>query len=154
MKLSEGQLEFVERVGRWWESLSGSRTAGRILGWMMICDPPHQSSADLVSALSISAGSVSTLIRQLEMVDLVERITFPGNRSTYFRLPRNVWSKMMWGEQTRIAEMARLVDAAADVMPSDRPDRITELGQIAEFFEDEWPGLMERLAQQLEKAEK
>jgi DNA-binding transcriptional regulator GbsR (MarR family) len=151
MKLREHEIGFVERVGRWWESLSGSRTAGRILGWLMICEPPHQSSADLVEALSISAGSVSTLIRQLEMIDLVERVTFPGDRSTYFQLPKNVWSKMMWGEQARIREMARLGDDAADVMPSHRTDRITELAVIAEFFEEEWPGLMERLARRLEK---
>ena len=151
MKPSPEESEFVERVGRWWEQLSGSRSAGQILGWLMICEPAHQSSSDLSSALKISAGSVSTQARLLETVGLLERITFPGDRSTYYQLKPNVWRELMWSEQQRIEEMRSLAAAAEPLTPDTRPDRVEELGLIAAFFLDRWPDLMAELDDYLEK---
>lgn len=151
MELSEDQSRFVERVGRFWESGNGSRTAGRILGWLMVSEPDHQSSADIVEALEVSAGSVSTQVRQLEQLGLVERVTFPGDRASYYRLPERAWPQLIEGELSRLVEMRKLSEAGADVLPSTRPERVTELGVIADFFVDEWPELVERLGRRLEK---
>lgn len=151
MKPTTAQSAFVERVGRWWESLAGSRSAGSILGWLMVCEPAHQSSAGLAEALKISAGSVSTQTRLLERVGLVERVTFPGDRMTYFQLRPHVWLQMMWSEQRRIEEMRAIAEAARAVMPDERPDRVEDLGRVAEFFLERWPGLMDGLTVYLQK---
>lgn len=151
MKPTKSQADFVEKVARWWEAVAGSRTAGRILGWLMICEPVHQSSNDLVNALSASAGSVSTQIRQLEGFGLIDRVTFPGDRATYYALKPDAWTSRMWDEQQRLGGMVELARAAADVLPGERPDRITDLGRIAEFLLAEWPALMERLSEHIAK---
>lgn len=145
MKPTEPQANFIERVGRYWESLSGSRTAGRILGWLMICEPDHQSSSDLVAALDVSTGSVSIQIRQLEQVNLVERITFPGDRASYYRLPDRAWSRLAESELDRMIEMRKLAEAGAELLPDSRPERVTELQAVGQFFTDEWPLLLDRL---------
>ena len=151
MKPTAEQSQFIERVGRWWEQFSGSRSAGQIVGWLMICEPAHQSSSELVDALQISAGSVSTQARLLETVGLVERVTFPGDRSTYYQLKPHVWLEIMWSEQQRIEEMKHLADSAAPLTPETRPDRVHELGLMAEFFLERWPDLMAELSDYLEK---
>lgn len=151
MKPTKEQSEFIERVGRWWEQFSGSRSAGQIVGWLMICEPAHQSSSELVEALQISAGSVSTQARLLETVGLVERVTFPGDRATYYQLKPHVWLEVMWSEQQRIEEMKSLADAARPLTPSTRPDRVDELGLMAEFFLERWPDLMAELDEYLQK---
>lgn len=151
MKPDPGQIEFIERVGRWWETVSGSRAAGQILGWLMICEPPYQSAPQLVEALHISAGSVSTQARTLESVGLVERTTFPGDRATYYQLKPNVWTDIMWAEQQRIEEMKTIADAALGVVPDERPDRVVDLGRVTEFFIERWPELMDDLREHLEK---
>lgn len=151
MKPTKAQTEFIERVGRWWESIVGSRTAGRILGWLMVCEPAHQSSQDLTEALQASVGSVSTQTRHLESFGLVEKVTFPGDRSTYYQLRPHVWEQMLWAEHQRIRDMRDLAIAGLDVLPAERPDRVTELQRMAAFLIEEWPGLMERLSKHLEK---
>jgi len=149
MKLTDDLSTFIERVGRYWEGLSFSRTAGRIIGALMISEPPHQSAADLVALLGVSAGSVSTQTRQLEQLGLVERVTFPGNRASFYQLPDRVWSRVLDGELERIVAMRKLAEAGSGVLPATRPERITELGAVAEFLVGEWPGLMERLSRRL-----
>jgi DNA-binding transcriptional regulator GbsR (MarR family) len=151
MKPNSEQSAFVEKVGRWWETVSGSRTAGQILGWLMICEPAHQSSAELAEALTISAGSVSTQTRVLEHIGFLERVTFPGDRATYYQLKPHVWQELMWSEQQRIEEMRDLADAARSLTPATRPDRVEELGEMAGFFLERWPDLMADLTEHLKK---
>lgn len=151
MKPTSEQSAFIERVGRWWENVSGSRTAGQIVGWLMICEPAHQSSAELSERLKVSTGSVSTQTRVLERIGFLDRITFPGDRATYYQLKPHVWLELMWTEQQRIEEMKSLADAAQSLIPEARPDRVEELGEIAEFFLSRWPALMADLTEYLKK---
>lgn len=151
MKPTSDQSAFIEKVGRWWENVSGSRSAGQILGWLMICEPAHQSSAELAEALTISAGSVSTQTRVLERIGFLERVTFPGDRVTYYQLKSHVWLELMWSEQQRIEEMKALADAAISLTPETRPDRVEDLGKMSEFFLERWPDLMADLSEYLKK---
>lgn len=142
---------FVEMVGRFWESWGQPRTAGRILGWLMICDPPEQSSADLGEALDASAGSVSTTTRQLMQVGLVDRVTFPGDRASYFRLHEHAWIQVMQARLEGIRGLHQLALAAESLTPELRADRVKDLRFITEFMLEEWPGVMDRMQSQLEE---
>jgi DNA-binding transcriptional regulator GbsR (MarR family) len=152
MKPTDLQSEFIEKAGLWWETV-GSRSAGRILGWLMICDPPHRSAAELIDELRLSSGSVSTQTTTLERVGFVERTTFPGDRVTYYQLKPHVWIDVMRTEEQRLDEMLKLARSAADVRPSERPDRVDDLVRVSRFFVDRWPSLMDELLDFLEKEE-
>lgn len=41
--------EFVEEFGIGLEASGLPRAAGRILAWLMVCDPPEQSAEDLAT---------------------------------------------------------------------------------------------------------
>lgn len=138
-------------MARWWESGTGSRSAGRILGWLMVCDPPHRSAPELVEGLDISAGTVSTQARLLEEIGFVERITFPGDRVAYYQLKPDVWVQVMWTEVDQLERMMSISEAGAGVIPEERPNRVIDIGLIAQFFLDKWPGFMEELLEFLEK---
>ncbi len=151
MKPTSEQHEFVEHMGRWWETGTGSRAAGRILGWLMICDPTHRSAGELVDELDLSAGSVSTQLRLLESLQFVERITFPGDRVTYYQLKPDVWMTVMASEMDHLDRMRRISEVGANVVPMERPERVTDVGVIAEFFLDKWPSFMDELRAHIEK---
>jgi DNA-binding transcriptional regulator GbsR (MarR family) len=151
MKLTRAQNEYIERIGRWWEKGTGSRTSGRILGWLMICDPAHQSSSQLADSLQISAGSVSTQIRFMENLGMVERVTFAGDRVTYFQLKPNVWTEMMWSELDQLKDWQEMAKLGAAVRPKERPERVDHIGLIADFLLGRWPLLMQDLVDELEK---
>lgn len=150
MKPTPRQSDYIELVGRWWER-TGTRTAGRILGWLMICDPPHRSSADLAAELQLSPASISTQTSALERIGLVERVTFPGDRASYFRLPPRVWLELMRARQAETEVLQGLAAAGYDVLPEEAPDRVTDLHRVASFFVDEWPGLMAKLEEHIEQ---
>ncbi|WP_232234736.1 GbsR/MarR family transcriptional regulator [Actinoplanes sp. N902-109] len=60
---------------------------GKLMGWLLICDPPQQTSTQLAQSLGLSKGSVSTGMRALEQIGMVRRVPAPGRGHAYEMLP-------------------------------------------------------------------
>ncbi|NND84093.1 MAG: MarR family transcriptional regulator [Acidimicrobiia bacterium] len=152
--MNHEELAYIEHVGRFWESFGGSRMAGRILGRLMTCHPAHQSSAQLAEALQASAGSISTQTRTLETIGLIDRITFPGDRSTYFLMREGAWADVLGAKIGGIQVLHDIALAGRSLVGDDRADRVDDLLAVTEFFGIEYPLLMERMkAQMAERAQ-
>ena len=137
--------EFVERLGLMWERAGTSRTVGRLFGWLLVCDPPEQTAADLVAGLGVSKASVSTATRSLELAGLLERTAVPGQRRTLYRvtaqglggLPRQTIRQF-----AELAELARLAGEALEGEPSHRRDRVEVLGDFATWWQARYEELL------------
>jgi DNA-binding transcriptional regulator GbsR (MarR family) len=81
------EAEFVDRIGLFFEMTGGSRTTGRVFGWLMICDPPQQSLTELAATLSVSKASVSTVARQLHDGGMIERLPSSTRQHLYRVMP-------------------------------------------------------------------
>jgi hypothetical protein len=142
---SDGELrDFVEEVGMLFEKYGQPRMAGRIVGHLLVCDPPQQSQQDLAEALQASIGSISTMTRQLQQVGLVERIGVPGERRVHFRLADDAWTRMMQDGVQRATEYRELADRGLAMFGGAPPafrERLQHLHDITEFLEREWPAV-------------
>jgi DNA-binding transcriptional regulator GbsR (MarR family) len=76
---------------------------GRILGWLLICEPPEQSAGEIAAAIGASRASLTSSMRLLTAGDLVRRSTRPGERTTYFCVDDDAWEKLI---RRRVAAMA------------------------------------------------
>ncbi len=76
----EARQRYAEEFGLLYSTMGMPPAYGKLLGWLMICEPPDQSSAELAEALGLSKGSVSTGMRMLEGSGLARRVTRPGQR--------------------------------------------------------------------------
>ncbi|WP_297083715.1 GbsR/MarR family transcriptional regulator [uncultured Demequina sp.] len=148
---ADARAQYAAQVAQYWETVGFSPAAGAILGHLMVCEPAAQTQAELAEALHLSAGTVSTQLRSLIATTLVEKVRLPGQRALRYQLPQNVWLRLIGSETERIAGLRRLVDAAAEVSPETRPDRIGALDTVVRFFEAEWPAFMARYDDYLRK---
>ena len=55
--VTEGESAFVEEMGQALATYGMTPMAGRMWGWLLICEPPEQTAADLAEALQASRGS-------------------------------------------------------------------------------------------------
>jgi DNA-binding transcriptional regulator GbsR (MarR family) len=101
--------------------------------------------------LQISAGSVSTTTRQLIQLGLADRVTYPGDRASYFRLHDHVWIEVVRARIDGVRAWHEVAVAAEAVLPDKEPERITELAWMTEFMLREWPELMDRMQRELER---
>ena len=72
------ERQYVEQTAVAMEGMGMPRSWGKLLGWLLICDPPQQSSAELAEALDLSPGSVSSGTRMLENGGLIRRAVTNG----------------------------------------------------------------------------
>jgi hypothetical protein len=143
-------LHFVEEQGLLWESAGMSRMTGRILGWLLVCQPAEQSAAQLAQALTASKGSISTNTRLLLRLGLLERVSHPGERSTYFRIAPGAWDRFIMGEHARVTLFREGADrglALLDGATDPQRARLLEFRDLFAFMEREYPRLLEHYAQ-------
>ena len=90
-------LEWVERIAKYCSDQDGvPLIAGRVLGWLMICDPPEQSAQQIATAIGASRASLSTNLRLLGSVGFV-RASPPASRTVYYRVDDDAWEKVVPG---------------------------------------------------------
>ena len=142
---------FVERAGVVIEHLGMPRMAGRVLGWLHICEPPHQSPGELVTALQASKASISTTLRLLMQIGLVERVALPGKRRDYFRIREDTWSRTTEERMGMIASMRELAEDGLALRANagaEATERLREMRDFYAFYERELPMLIERWRQE------
>ena len=138
--------DFAEQMGIIWERTAGSRMAGRILGWLLVCDPAEQTAADLAEALHVSAGSISTNTRQLIQFKLVEKVARRGDRRAWYRLAPDAWVGALRAQVAEVTLMRELAMRGLHAMqdaPAARRGRLEELHELYEWFENEYPRFIE-----------
>ncbi len=72
------KLHYAEDFGLAFEQEGLPRMAGRIFGWMLVAESPHQSLQELAEALRASKGSISNMTRYLMQLDVIERVGLPA----------------------------------------------------------------------------
>jgi len=138
---------YLEKWGMRFEHLGGTRMMGRVLGWLLICDPPHQTAKEVAKALGVSIGSISITTRGLEQFGMIERIGIPGERSAHFRIAPGVWVRMMRIRLDHLNGMRELAEEGMGLFPGRHRKvtrRLREIRDYCAFMSEEIPPLLEQ----------
>jgi hypothetical protein len=120
---------------------------GRVIGWLMICDPPAQTAGQIAEALRASKGSISTTTRMLLRVGLIERVVKPGERRDYFRMSDDGWDQSVMQQLASVTALLPLLRQGAALIaeaPPERRARIDNIIDLYEWMEHELKPLFER----------
>lgn len=128
------QLEFAERIARLFEEAGAGRIRGRLVGWLLICDPPEQSQPALVELLGASKASVSTELRTLMHTGVVERTTRPGERRSYYRIRESAWTTIVARRLRLMAEMRAAADQGLELLAEAPPARRRRLERVSKVY--------------------
>ncbi|MEW2381832.1 MarR family transcriptional regulator [Micromonospora sp. NPDC047707] len=129
---------------------------GKLLGWLLICDPPQQTSGQLGEALGLSKGSVSTGMRMLESSGFVRRVAAPGQRGHAYEIVPDAIIRTV-AEPTKFRMFRELMDRGlALIGDPDAPEaaRLRITRDFYAYIEHEMPRLVERFkAEHLRKGD-
>jgi len=145
--VKDNKRRFVEDFALLLERSGVTPLAGRIWGWLLVCDPPHQSAAQLAEALGASLGGISTMTRLLVEFGIVERIGVPGERSRYYRVRPGGFSGLLTAKMQMTTEFRALAERGLAMMadePAEALERLEECRDFYAFFEQEFPALIAR----------
>jgi DNA-binding transcriptional regulator GbsR (MarR family) len=146
MELSP-ERRYAEEVGMVLATLGMTPAYGKLLGWLLICDPPSQSLAEMSGALGLSKGSVSTGLRILERIGLVRRVAAPGSRGHVYEATPNALIDMGSRAGEQYAAIRQLMERGLELLDDEQSPRAQRLRVSRDFYafvEREVPNLLTR----------
>ena len=141
------RASYVEDFGLLFEGFGLPRMVGRVLGALLIADPPELSAEELAEALHASRGSISSATRSLIGMGLVQRRTKRGERRDYFWMKPGAWDELMRHELQSLTRFRQMAERGLDIANADSPEARHNLEEMREFYaywEKELPGVLER----------
>jgi DNA-binding transcriptional regulator GbsR (MarR family) len=145
--VTDGESRFVEEMGQFLASLGMTPMAGRMWGWLLICEPAEQTAAEIAEALQASRGAISGTARILGNAGLVRRATKPGDRREYFSAPPEALDSMLASAASIYRQMRTIAErglAAIGDRPANEQARLQEFRDVMAFVELEVPVLIGR----------
>lgn len=154
--VTSGESQFVEEMGQFLAGLGMTPMAGRMWGWLLICEPPDQTAGDIAEALQASRGAISGTARILANAGLIRRGTKPGDRREYFSAPPEALESMIGSAASIYRQMRTIAErglaATTDRSPAARA-RLEEFRDVMAFVEQEVPALIDRFLRERTEAQ-
>jgi DNA-binding transcriptional regulator GbsR (MarR family) len=144
---SDAEAEFADRVALFFEREGLPLIAGRVIGWLLICDPKEQSAAQLAEALGASRSSIGNATRLLTPSGLVQGVRRRGERQEYFRIDPDAWSGMLARRYERTTAFREVIEEGLDALRGESTERRARLEAVLElyrFLESELPAMWNR----------
>jgi DNA-binding transcriptional regulator GbsR (MarR family) len=144
--------EIIEKWGVYYKRTGHQPMMGRLMAYLMVVDPPHQTFEEITSSLRSSKSSVSNTLTLMTQLGLVDYVRFPGNRKRYFRLNPNVWNRFFDSTLKEIRGFKGLISEVMSARTDKHPAMTREiynLVKLLDVFETELPNLLEKWKQQI-----
>ncbi|MDP4510558.1 GbsR/MarR family transcriptional regulator [Nonomuraea turcica] len=109
------------------------KTTARVMTALLYTEQDTMTAADLCQELSISSGAVSTAVKQLLPIGLIERVPAPGSRRDHYRFRRGAWATLMSQQNAMLATMG---EAAQEGINAAGEDSVTSrrLHEMRDFY--------------------
>jgi DNA-binding MarR family transcriptional regulator len=137
----EAELAFADQAGRHFARQYGvPPMTGRVAGWLLICDPAAQTSAEIADGLGASRSAVGSAVDTLERFSFVRRTRAAGERSDRISINPEAGTQGLQSP-AEFGGMAALLRHGLSVLRDEPAARRTRLLELAAFYE--W--LLERM---------
>jgi DNA-binding MarR family transcriptional regulator len=130
------QERFVEELGLLALDSGTPRAMVRILGWLVICEPPEQSARDIQAGLRLSAGTVSAAVQALTSLGYLERAAYPGDRHIYYRVRPGGWDRALHARLRTLTQLREVAERALAAAGDGGHPRLQDMYDVCAWFED------------------
>jgi DNA-binding MarR family transcriptional regulator len=141
---TDAELDFADQFGSFFARQYGlPPVTGRVTGWLLICDPPEQTAAEIAGALRTSRSAVGSAIASLETQGQIMRTRAAGERAdrVSFHPEAVVRALDAPAEYGALLALARHgLEVLRDAPPARRA-RLLEAAALYEFLLERMPAL-------------
>jgi DNA-binding transcriptional regulator GbsR (MarR family) len=149
------ELTFADHLGRFYaRRYAFPPMVGRVLGYLLVCEPRDQSIAELSEALLASRSAVTGALDVLERLHTVQRSRAAGERMDRVRVDLSS-AESRGFDVSEYQELAELAREGLEVVRDAAPERRATLMEMAAFadwlvertraLQDEWEAHRETL---------
>jgi len=127
------EITFADHVGRFYaRRYAFPPMVGRVLGYLLVCEPPEQSIAELSEALLASRSAITGALEVLERLHAIRRSRAAGERMDRVRLDFSS-AEARGFDITEYQELGDLAREGLEVLGDAPPERKTDALEMAAF---------------------
>jgi DNA-binding transcriptional regulator GbsR (MarR family) len=127
------EITFADHVGRFYaRRYAFPPMVGRVLGYLLVCEPPDQSIAELSEALLASRSAITGALDVLERLHTIQRSRAAGERMDRVRLDFSS-AQARGFDITEYQELGDLAREGLEVLKDAPPERKFDALHMAAF---------------------
>jgi len=107
--MMKDKLIYTEEAALIFEKLGMTRMAGRVFGTLVVSEKESLSFDEIRLTLDASKGSISSTTRQLTQIGLIEPLSLPGDRKTYYRVTKIELGEMLKSRMQMFAKFSKIL---------------------------------------------
>ncbi|HEX6140706.1 MAG TPA: MarR family transcriptional regulator [Candidatus Limnocylindria bacterium] len=149
--MTDEEGEFVEAMGQFLAGYGMTPMAGRLWGYLLICDPPEQTAEQVARALHASRGAISGTVRLLEPIGFLRRSRRRGDRREYLSTPPGTFMAFVGNAGAIYGRLRQIIEQGLDASSGRPPplrERLEEAHEFVAYIEREMPALLERFVKE------
>jgi DNA-binding transcriptional regulator GbsR (MarR family) len=147
------EITFADHLGRFYaRRYAFPPMVGRVLGYLLVCDPPEQTIAELSDALLASRSAIAGALDVLERMDAIRRSRTAGERMDRVRVDFSSAKSRGFdiSEYQELGDLAREgIEVLADA-PPERRATLVEMAAFADWLVDRMRALQQEWEEQRE----
>jgi DNA-binding MarR family transcriptional regulator len=144
MSSSELRLQYADQVAQVWvRRYRVTPVAGRVFGYLLVCDPARQSIDELASTLRASRSAVAGAVKDLEALGALQRERVAGERVDRVRVTAIDETKGF--DPTPYREMAAFARQGLTLLCDQSAERrgpLEEMAAMGDFLAERLPQLL------------
>lgn len=105
---------------------------GRLISWLMICEPACQTPTEIAQAVGQPAPAVKAQLEQLVVAETVERVEMPGQAGACYAL-RPI-DALLERRIRQMGELRGLLDEGLDLVGDESPDVSERLNGFKDVY--------------------
>lgn len=144
---TDQELDFAERVGRYYEHDGLPYPRGKVLGHLIVCDPPEQTAAEISEALGIDRKPIDRVSGQLAPAHLLARRELDDGEYA-LRLGDEAWPQVVTHTFASWPALRDVLRRGLDQVPDEpagRLERLVGIERMYSYLCDRMPAIVERI---------
>lgn len=138
------QKLFVEKAGVMLEMLGLPRMVGRTLGGLLTAPARGSSAGELAELLQASRASLSTALKQLTLMGLVEQVPKSGGREQRYRVKPGCWAALTEQGNRKLQTFRDLAtEGLAALPPGADPAALREMERFYAVWLELFPKMLD-----------
>jgi DNA-binding transcriptional regulator GbsR (MarR family) len=139
-------MEAAERLALTLASGGMQRMTARVMCALLFAEQETVTAGELAEWLTISPGTVSTAIKSLTTVGLIERVPAPGSRREHFRFRDGAWAVLLSSQNELIKVMQEAANEGIEMVGEGgiAGRRLAEMRDFYTYLMAELPAVIDR----------
>ncbi|MFZ5644721.1 MAG: GbsR/MarR family transcriptional regulator [Bacillota bacterium] len=115
------------------EKSGGSRTLGRVFGYLLLADKPRTLD-QIANDLLFSKATASLTVRQGLLLHFFEKVSIPGERKDYYRANIQSWINAASDHIKVLSVWDALIDRGLELLHPDNRAALENLKDMKDYF--------------------